>query len=48
MFSSICSFIDDVCTFNNNKLETIYKDIYTDELQLKEKHEDPRNTLVVM
>ena len=34
-------FIDDLCTFNNNKCENNYKDIEPSELELKKESQNP-------
>ena len=34
--------MDDLCNFNNNKLENDYNDSYSDELELKKDDDVPR------
>ena len=36
----VFSFIDDLCTFNNDEFENNYNDLYPDELELKKENED--------
>ena len=37
IFLSILRFMEDICTFNNNKFENDYNDIYPDKLNSKRK-----------
>ena len=41
MFSNIFRFIDDQCTFDNDKSGNSCNNIYPDELELKKDNEDP-------
>ena len=40
-FSNIFRFIDDLCTFNNNKFGNNYKDIYPDDIEIQKENESP-------
>ena len=41
IFSNIFTFIDGLCTFNNNEFENNFNDIHPRELQLKKEKKDP-------
>ena len=40
-FSNIFRFIDDLYTFNDNKFENNYKDIYPDDIEIQKENENP-------
>lgn len=41
ILSSIFRFMDNLCTFDNDKFENNYSNIYNDEQELKKENEDP-------
>ena len=41
ILSNIFRFIDDLCTFKNDKFENNYNDIYPDELEIKKENKGP-------
>ena len=45
IFSNFLRFIDDLCTFNNNKFENSYNDIYPNKLKFKKENENPCKAL---
>ena len=47
IFSRIFKFIDDLCMFSNDEFENYCKDIYLDELIIKEEDEDPCQALLL-
>ena len=44
IYSSTFKFIDELCTFNCCKFKNKYKDLSSDELELKKENDDPCKT----
>ena len=47
IFSNIFRLVDYLCTFDNYEFENNYKNIFTDQLELKKENENPCETSVL-